>query len=66
MLDCYGFLAVFITALTLRRSHRDHAFNRQMHDITEQIERIAMIVLLLLFGGSLIGGCWRLCVLSMS
>lgn len=56
MLDCYGFLAVFITALTLRRSHRDHAFNRQMHDITEQVERIAMMVLLLLFGGALIGG----------
>lgn len=56
LLDCYGFLAVFVTALTLRRSHRDHEFQREMHDITEQIERIAMMVLLILFGGALVSG----------
>jgi NhaP-type Na+/H+ or K+/H+ antiporter len=54
--DCYGFLAVFITALTLRRSHRDHEFQRDMHDITEQVERIAMMILLILFGGALVSG----------
>ncbi len=54
--DCYGFLAVFVTALTLRRSHRDHDFNHQMHALTEQVERIAMMILLILFGGALIGG----------
>lgn len=56
ILNCYGFLAVFVTALTLRRSHRDHEFNREMHDITEQIERIGMMIVLILFGGALIGG----------
>lgn len=56
LLNCYGFLAVFITALTLRRSHRDHEFNREMHDITEQVERIGMMVLLILFGGALVSG----------
>ena len=56
MAHCYGFLAVFVTALTLRRSHRDHEFNHQMHDITEQVERIAMMVLLILFGGALVNG----------
>ncbi|MDB5688494.1 MAG: sodium/hydrogen exchanger family protein [Sphingomonas bacterium] len=56
MVDCYGFLAVFVTALTLRRSHRDHDFNHQMHDITEQVERIAMMILLLFFGGALVSG----------
>ena len=56
ILDCYGFLAVFVTALTLRRSHRDHEFQRDMHDITEQVERIAMMVLLILFGGALVSG----------
>ncbi|WP_404478788.1 cation:proton antiporter [Novosphingobium sp. BL-52-GroH] len=56
LLHCYGFLAVFVTALTLRRSHRDHEFNRQMHDLTEQVERLAMMVLLLLFGGALVSG----------
>jgi len=52
----YGFLSVFVTALTLRRSHRDHEFNHDMHALTEQVERIAMMVLLILFGGALING----------
>ncbi|CAN7736184.1 cation:proton antiporter [Neorhizobium sp. LjRoot104] len=56
LLHCYGFLAVFVTALTLRNSHRDHDFQRDMHDITEQIERIAMMLLLLAFGGAIING----------
>ncbi|MDF2496327.1 MAG: sodium/hydrogen exchanger family protein [Sphingomonas sp.] len=59
LIHCYGFLAVFVTALTLRRSHREHEFNRQMHDITEQVERLAMMVLLLLFGGALVSGLMR-------
>ncbi|MCM5555330.1 sodium:proton antiporter [Pleomorphomonas sp. NRK KF1] len=56
MLHCYGFFAVFVTALTLRNSHRDHHFQRDMHDITEQIERITMMALLLAFGGAIMGG----------
>jgi sodium/hydrogen antiporter len=32
----YGFLAVCVTALTLRGAHRQHEFQREMHDVTEQ------------------------------
>ena len=56
MIHCYGFLAVFVTALTFRHAHRDHEFQREMHDLTEQVERLAMMVLLLLFGGALVSG----------
>jgi len=56
MAHCYGFLAVFVTALSFRSAHRDHEFQRDMHDVTEQVERIAMMVLLLLFGGALVSG----------
>ena len=56
LIHCYGFFAVFVTALTLRSSHRDHEFQRDMHDITEQVERIAMMVLLIAFGGALMSG----------
>jgi len=56
ILQCYGFFAVFVTALTLRNSHRDHDFQRDMHDVTEQIERIAMMLLLLAFGGAITVG----------
>ncbi|MET0507908.1 MAG: cation:proton antiporter [Burkholderiaceae bacterium] len=56
IIDCYGFLAVFVAALSLRQSHRDHDFHRQMHDFTDQIERMVMMGLLLLFGGALVDG----------
>ena len=56
LIHCYGFLAVFVTALTFRHAHRDHDFQRDMHELTEQIERIAMMVLLILFGGALVSG----------
>jgi sodium/hydrogen antiporter len=56
LIHSYGFLAVYVTALTFRHAHRDHDFHHDMHDITEQIERIAMMVLLLLFGGALVNG----------
>ncbi len=56
LIHCYGFLAVFVTALTFRSTHRDHDFHHDMHDVTEQIERLAMMILLLLFGGALVSG----------
>ncbi|GGE94727.1 cation transporter [Sphingomonas prati] len=56
IVHCYGFLAVFVTALTFRGTHRDHDFHHNMHDVTEQIERLAMMVLLLLFGGAVVSG----------
>jgi sodium/hydrogen antiporter len=56
ILDSYGFLAVFVTALTLRHAHRQHDFHREMHTVTEQVERLAMMALLLLFGGALVSG----------
>jgi NhaP-type Na+/H+ or K+/H+ antiporter len=52
----YGFLAVFVTALTFRGTHREHDFQVEMHDVADQTERLAMLVLLLLFGGALVGG----------
>lgn len=56
MAQCYGFLGVFVAALALRHAHRSHEFQRDMHDFTEQIERLAMMAGLLLFGGALANG----------
>jgi NhaP-type Na+/H+ or K+/H+ antiporter len=56
IIHCYGFLAVFVTALSFRHTHREHDFQRDMHDVTEQVERLAMMVLLLLFGGAIVSG----------
>jgi NhaP-type Na+/H+ or K+/H+ antiporter len=52
----YGFLAVFIAAITLRSRERAHHYHREMHDFSDQIEKLFIIALLMLFGGSLING----------
>ena len=52
----YGFLAVFVCAVTLRASERDHEFHQEMHDFSDQIERLLMMLLLVLFGGALANG----------
>ncbi len=52
----YGFLAVFVTAVSLRATERDHHFNEAMHDFSEQIERLLMLLVLVLFGGALANG----------
>ncbi|WP_367305134.1 cation:proton antiporter [Sphingomonas tagetis] len=56
MVHVYGFLAVFVTALTFRHTHRDHSFQFEMYALTEQIERLVMMVLLILLGGALVSG----------
>ncbi|MDU0343643.1 cation:proton antiporter [Bosea rubneri] len=56
LIHCYGFLAVFVTALTFRHADRGHDFQLAMHELTEQVERMAMMGLLLLLGGALISG----------
>lgn len=56
MAHAYGFLAVFVAALTFRHAHRDHDFHHQMHDFIEQVERIATMVVLMIFGGTLAHG----------
>jgi len=52
----YGFLAVFVTALSLRSIERDSDFNEAMHDFSEQIERLLMLLVLVLFGGAIADG----------
>jgi NhaP-type Na+/H+ or K+/H+ antiporter len=70
MIHVYGFLAVFVTALTLRGTHREHEFQLEMHAITEQVERLMMMVLLILFGGALVSGLlasvgWREAIFAL-
>lgn len=52
----YGFLAVFVTALTLRHEERTHEYHEKLHEFSEQLERLLMMLILVLFGVSLEGG----------
>ena len=52
----YGFLAVFVAALVLRDSERNHEYHEALHDFSEQIERVLMMLVLVLFGGAIATG----------
>lgn len=52
----YGFLAVFVCALTIRARERHHEFHEELHHFSDQIERLLMLLLLVLFGGALARG----------
>jgi sodium/hydrogen antiporter len=52
----YGFLAVFVSALVLRDTERNHEYHEALHDFAEQIERLLMMLVLVLFGGSIAAG----------
>ena len=65
LLHGYGFLAVFVAALTLRSTERRHRYHADLHAFSEQIERLLMMALLVCFGvaiaeGTVFGGVtWR-------
>ncbi|OAP39969.1 cation transporter [Sinorhizobium glycinis] len=48
----YGFVAVFVAALSFRTVERHHEFHKELHDFSEQIERLLMMVLLVCFGAA--------------
>lgn len=52
----YGFLAVFVAAVALRGSERQHAMHKELHDFSQQVENLLVVGLLVLFGGSLVSG----------
>jgi NhaP-type Na+/H+ or K+/H+ antiporter len=52
----YGFLAVFVAARTIRSAERSHEYHQVLHDFAEQVERLLTVLLLLLFGGAVVGG----------
>ncbi len=52
----YGFIAVFVTACTIRAAERDHGYHHVLHSFIDQVERLLVAWLLLLVGGALVTG----------
>jgi NhaP-type Na+/H+ or K+/H+ antiporter len=52
----YGFLAVFVAALTLRATERGHEYHQQMHAVVERLEQLLTLMVLLLLGVSFTNG----------
>jgi NhaP-type Na+/H+ or K+/H+ antiporter len=67
----YGFVAVFVAALTLRGVERKSDFHGQLHDFGKQIERMLMMVLLVCFGSIVAEGSllqhvdWRVVIVAV-
>ena len=53
LVEGYGFIAVAVTGLTVRRVEADHQFHRRLHDFTEAIEHALTAVLLVALGAVL-------------
>lgn len=56
VLHGYGFIAVFVAALSLRAAERDHDFHEELHGFVEQLEHILTWGILLLLGVAITGG----------
>lgn len=52
----YGFVAVFVCAVTLRAAERQHAYHRVLHSFVEQVERLLTVGILVLLGGAVARG----------
>jgi sodium/hydrogen antiporter len=52
----YGFIAVFVAALVVRASERNHEYHHHLHDFAEDAERLLMAVVLVGLGGAITEG----------
>jgi sodium/hydrogen antiporter len=71
VLQGYGFVAVFVCAVTIRAVERSHGYHRVLHDFTEQVERLLTVGVLLLLGGAIARGLladlgWREVVVGLA
>ncbi|MFK4088537.1 cation:proton antiporter [Kribbella sp. NPDC020789] len=55
----YGFVAVFVAALTLRAAERSHDFHNELHDFIGELEHILTWSILLLLGVAVTAGLLR-------
>lgn len=56
MIEGYGFIAVFVCAVTIRAAEHTHGYHRVLHSYVEQLERLMTVVILVLLGGAIARG----------
>ena len=56
LVDGYGFIGVFVAGLVFRRYEQHHASHEALHAFSEQVERLLMAALLVIFGASITDG----------
>jgi NhaP-type Na+/H+ or K+/H+ antiporter len=53
LMEGYGFIAAFVSGVTLRRAEEGHEYHGRLHSFSEAIEHALTAILLLLIGGAL-------------
>lgn len=56
MIEGYGFVAVFVCAVTIRSAEHTHGYHRILHTYVEQLERLMTVVILVFLGGAIARG----------
>lgn len=56
LISGYGFISVFVCAVTFRHYEKKHEYHDELHSFTDQIERLLLCILLILLGGSVVMG----------
>lgn len=56
MIHGYGFVGVFVMALTLRSAERNSGYHEKIHEFADQVERLLMMVVLACFGAAIAEG----------
>ena len=56
LLHGYGFISVFVAAITLRNYELNHKLHKKLHSFADQVERILLAIVLIAFGGSIASG----------
>jgi NhaP-type Na+/H+ or K+/H+ antiporter len=56
MIEGYGFIAVFVCAVTIRSAEHSHGYHKILHSYVEQLERLMTVVILVLLGGAIARG----------
>lgn len=56
VLGGYGFLSVFVCAMTFRSAERSHDYHAAMHEVAERLERLLTLFVLLMLGIALTRG----------
>ncbi len=54
LIHSYGFIAVFIAACVFRNAEKSHEYQKNLHDFSEELEKILVAILFVILGGYLI------------
>jgi len=58
-IEGYGFIAVFVCAVTIRTDEQTHGYHGVLHSYIEQLERLLTVAVLVLLGGAIARGLFE-------